>query len=232
MTEKFCNKEIKMKKLLLVLLLLLCSCEKRVATPKKNPQSKKNTHSFFLTLDLPQPTFEGTPENLPMKLKKPVREKISISPHISIISLGCKVNSSDSEPFIGELECITDGDKEGRDGSFVELGPGQQWVQIDLGKIRDIKAIALWHNFITGRVYYDVIIQGSNDGDFIDRETIFNNDHDNSLGLGVGKDDYYLEDYKGKLIRVDRKYRYIRCYSNGNTSDDLNHYTEIEIWGK
>ncbi len=30
-----------------------------------------------------------------------------------------------SAPIIGELNMVTDGDKEGSDGSFVELGPGQ-----------------------------------------------------------------------------------------------------------
>ena len=26
--------------------------------------------------------------------------------------------------------------------------------------------------------------------------------------------------------------RYVRLYSNGNTSDELNHYTEVEVYGK
>ena len=25
--------------------------------------------------------------------------------------------------------------------------------------------------------------------------------------------------------------RYIRLYSNGNTSDNANHYVEVEVWG-
>jgi len=28
------------------------------------------------------------------------------------------------------------------------------------------------------------------------------------------------------------KARYVRLYSNGNTSNDLNHYTEVEIKGR
>ena len=39
-----------------------------------------------------------------------------------------KVTSSDEFPIIGELELVTDGDKDGADGSFVELGPNKQWV--------------------------------------------------------------------------------------------------------
>jgi len=220
-----------MKRLLLILLLCLSSC-KEGSIPKKIRNQEKSP-SNYLKLELPQATFDGTPENLPMKLKKMVREKILISPDISIISLGCKVTSSDSEPIIGELNYATDGDKEGTDGSYVELGPGKQWLQIDLGSKKEIHAIALWHNHKTGRVYYGVVIQLSNDRDFIERKTLFNNDIDNSIGLGVGEDDYYLEDYKGKLIGIKGLgYRYIRCYSNGSTSSDLNHYTEVEVWGK
>ena len=33
-------------------------------------------------------------------------------------------------------------------------------------------------------------------------------------------------DAKGK------KGRYVRLYSNGNTSDELNHYCEVEVFGK
>ena len=35
--------------------------------------------------------------------------------------------ASDSAPVIGELSFITDGDKTGVDGSYVELGPELQW---------------------------------------------------------------------------------------------------------
>ena len=27
------------------------------------------------------------------------------------------------------------------------------------------------------------------------------------------------------------KGRYVRLWSKGNTSDDQNHYTEVEVWG-
>ena len=49
------------------------------------------------------------------------------------LSEGATVTASDEAPIIGELAMVTDGDKEGADGSFVEFGPGVQWVQIDLG---------------------------------------------------------------------------------------------------
>jgi hypothetical protein len=45
-----------------------------------------------------------------------------------------KVTSSDNNPDVGTLDMIVDGDKDGNEGSWVELGPGKQWVQIDLAK--------------------------------------------------------------------------------------------------
>jgi hypothetical protein len=134
---------------------------------------------------------------------------------------------------IGELEMITDGEKEGGDGYFVELGPGKQWVQIDLGARYALHAIVAWHYHSQARVYRDVIVQVSDDKDFLKGVTsIFNNDHDNSSGLGIGKDKEFIEVAEGKLF--DPKAvagRYVRMYSNGNTVNDLNHYVEVEIHG-
>ena len=195
---------------------------------------------------MPKPLFEGTPKNIKIKMRKVIRNrKIMAVPGLKNLALKTPVTSSDEEPIIGELELTTDGDKEGTDGSFVELGPGVQWVQIDLGAPKEIHVVVLWHYHREGRVYRDVIVQAADDKDFITNvQTIFNNDHDNSAGLGIGKDWQYLDDYKGEIVMPNKhvkgtfvaqkpiKARYIRCYSNGNTSNDLNHYTEVEIWGK
>jgi hypothetical protein len=79
-----------------------------------------------------------------------------------------------------------------------------------------------------------VVVQVADDADFIENvRTVFNNDIDNSAGLGVGKDLHYTETNEGKLIDAKGvKARYVRLYSNGNTSDDLNRYTEVEVYGK
>ena len=87
------------------------------------------------------------------------------------------------------------------DGSYVELGPLVQHVTVDLGKTCELYAIVLWHYHKQPRVYIDVVVQLSNDPDFIkDVKTVFNNDIDNSAGLGVGTDKHYVETYEGKLI--------------------------------
>ncbi|HZI33847.1 MAG TPA: discoidin domain-containing protein, partial [Candidatus Binatia bacterium] len=127
-----------------------------------------------------------------------------------------------------------DGDKDGDEGSWVELGPGKQWVQIDLEKESDIYAVMLWHFHSQKRVYFDVVVQISDDPNFEKGvTTIFNDDASNELGLGAGKDHPYIETYQGKLIDAgDVKGRYVRLYSKGNTTNKLNHYIEVEVFGK
>ena len=136
--------------------------------------------------------------------------------------------------MVGELEFITDGEKGGEEGYYVELSPGKQWIQIDLGKQAEIYAVVIWHFHSQARVYRDVIVQTADDPDFITNvKTIFNNDHDNSSGLGVGKQFDYIETYEGRPFAVPGvKARYVRLWSNGNTSDDMNHYIEVEVFGK
>ena len=65
-------------------------------------------------------------------------------------------------------------------------------------------------------------------------KTIFNNDHDNSAKLGKGSNKAYVETNLGKLMVVNPpvKGRYVRLYSNGNTSNDMNHYIEVEVFGR
>lgn len=142
--------------------------------------------------------------------------------------------SSDEEPIIGEIEMITDGDNEAPDGHFVELGPFLQHITFDLGEIHDIYAIVFWHYHKQPRVYFDVIVQVADDPDFVTHvKTLFNNDHDNSAGMGVGKDMHYVETSEGKLVDAKGvQARYVRLYSNGNNANDLNHYIEVAVYGK
>ena len=62
---------------------------------------------------------------------------------------------------------------------------------------------------------------------------IYNNDYDNSSGLGTGEDKEYVETYKGRLFDLKGlRGRYVRFYSQGNFFDDFNHVIEMEVWGK
>ena len=85
-----------------------------------------------IPIQLPKPMFEGTPQNLAVgNLQKPLgrpRDPFLAPAGVTNVAKGKKVTSSDSEPVIGEIEQVTDGDKKGADGSFVELGPSVQQV--------------------------------------------------------------------------------------------------------
>ena len=191
-----------------------------------------------LKTELPKPMFVGTPVPAKLPNLEPPREgkrpDFMVPAGTTNLALHAKVTSSDSEPVIGTLDLVTDGDKAGDEGSWIELGPGKQWVQIDLGKQANIYAVMVWHYHSQARVYKDVVVQISDDPAFQkDVTTIFNADYANNLGLGAGKDMAYVESYEGKLIDAKGvKGRYVRLYSNGNTTNKLNHYIEVEVFGK
>jgi len=201
------------------------------SAPSQDPAKEE------LKLQLPKPMFIGTPRNI----KTPNLEVVTGKPRgpffvpMGTIILSAKkaVTSSDMQPVIGELSFLTDGEKSGEDGYFVELGPGGQWVQIDLGASSTLHAVLVWHYHGQARVYRDVAVQVSDDKDFLKGvTTIFNNDHDNTLGLGLGRDKEYIETNEGRLIDPKgAKGRYIRLWSGGNTSNDMNHYVEVEVYG-
>jgi hypothetical protein len=208
-------------------------------TPDANT-SDVNTAAGLVPLDLklPKPMFVGTPQdNRVPNLEKPLgkaRPPFYAPAGTKNVALGKPVSSSDEEPIIGEIKMITDGDKEAADGSYVELGPLLQHITIDLQGMYEIYAIVVWHYHKQGRVYYDVVVQVADDPDFITNvRTLFNNDIDNSAGLGVGKNMHYTETHEGKLIDAKgARSRYVRLYSNGSNSNDLNHYIEVEVYGK
>jgi len=187
---------------------------------------------------LPKPMFVGTPQDTKVpNLEKPLgkaRPPFLAPAGTTNAALDKPVASSDEEPIIGEIEMITDGDKEAADGSYVELGPFVQHVTIDLEAMHEIYAIVIWHYHKQARVYFDVVVQVADDPDFITNvRTLFNNDIDNSAGIGVGEDMHYTETNEGKLFDAKGvKARYVRLYSNGNTSNDLNHYIEVAVYGK
>ena len=187
----------------------------------------------ILKTELPKPLFVGTPvpikdvPNLEPKNKAVAAEFLVPAGTINLAK-GKKVTASDSDPVVGSLDLITDGDKEGDEGSWVELGPGRQWVQIDLEKEAVLSAVVVWHFHSQERVYRDVVMQVSNDPTFQkDVTTIFDDT------VGTGKDLAYIESYKGKWIEVKGlKGRYVRLYSQGNTTNKMNHYIEVEVFGR
>ena len=239
--------------LLAIMLLFVPSCKKSTPGSSSEETKQQNTDKVKaeadktdtppfelvpLDIKLPKPMFVGTPQNIQVpNLEKPLgrpRPPFLAPAGTENVAFGKPVASSDEEPIIGEIEMITDGDKEGTDGSYVELGPFLQNITIDLGSEYEIYAVLFWHFHKQAHAYFDVVVQVADDPDFIkNARTLFNNDHDNSSGLGVGSDMHYVETSEGKLIDAKgTKARYVRLNSNGNSSNDLNHYIEVEVFGK
>lgn len=189
-----------------------------------------------LQLKLPSPTLKGTPEQLPTGPNiEPNSDKpgpaFMVAPGTVNVALGKPVTSS-VKPFTGDLSQITDGKKEAFDYDTVEMKKGVQWVQVDLGEPYTIEAIAIWHDHRYIQIIHDVVVQVSNDPDFkTGVTTLYNNDTDNSSGLGVGTDREYFERQFGRVIDgKGTKARYVRGYTKGSTSSALNCWQEIEVY--
>ena len=193
-----------------------------------------------LPIKLPRPVFAGTASNLSpeelAKIEKPTGKPrpVPLVPKGTVnLALHKKVTSG-APPITGPLDKITDGNKEATEEAVVELKTKLQWVQIDLGGVSPLFYVAVWHFHSEPVVFHGVVVQVSNDPQFIDGvTTLFNNDQENTSGLGIGKDREYFESSEGKLIDAKGiKARYVRLYSRGSTyRDPLNRYTEVEVYG-
>lgn len=188
--------------------------------------------------EFPKPLFDGgrpQHENLPPNMipgNYCEEREVRIPRRVSLLSRGAPVTGSDPAP-LGELSLITDGDKQGDDGYFVDLLPGQQWVQLDLGEQRELWLLWIWMYHKSGVIYKDVIIELASREDFSDARIVFNNDHDDSSGMGAGKDTSWIESNWGRPIRLHgQRARYIRLYSNGRNVDDTNQWIEVEAYGR
>lgn len=199
--------------------------------------AEKAGGSMVLSTEIPPQKIEGTPKAIKVPVLEPAPKaapKLAVPEGTVLLSKGKPVTSSDDFPIIGELELITDGDKDAGEGYFVELMDGMQWVQIDLEASANVHGIWIWHFHSQARAYHDVVVQLSDDPEFADGvTTLFNNDYDGSSEFGKGKDKPYVESRFGKLIDAKgTKARYVRLYSAGNTSNSANHYIEVEVYGK
>jgi hypothetical protein len=202
----------------------------------KKPRVKKVT----LNIVLPDPMFKGTPvptneENIAKpRPKGQKRPPIKVPEGTTNLALNKTVTSNEPLPVVGELTMVTDGDKSGEDGHNVDIGFGKKWVQIDLGSKATISGVSVWHYHGQARAYRDVIIEVADDADFTENvQILFNSDHDNSYGKGAGLSKGYIETNEGYYMYAPKGIagRYVRLHSQGNTSNDQNHYIEVEVYG-
>jgi hypothetical protein len=203
------------------------------------PADGKAGNLVPLMLNLPAAAFKGTPKDFqPGPNVEPLSDKprppMLVPAGLKNVALGAKLTCSDKNASADMLAKITDGNKDASDDSIIFLRKGIQWVQLDLGSVYETFAIVIWHAHNTAKIYHDVIVQTADDPDFIQNvRTLFNNDLDNTAGLGVGTDREYYETNEGKLIDTKgAKARYFRFYSKGSTESVMNEYTEVEIYGR
>jgi hypothetical protein len=193
-----------------------------------------------LRIPLPKALFTGTEEEMnepnlaPLRAENLERPTIMVPAGTVNLALNKPVTSNESLPVVGELEWVTDGDKSGEDGHNVDLGFGKKWVQIDLGERANVYGVSVWHYHRQLRAYRDVIVEVADDEDFTENvQVVFNSDHDNSYGKGIGEDMGYVETNEGKFMYCPKGTtgRYVRLHTQGNTSNDQNHYIEVEVYG-
>ncbi|MBI2431356.1 MAG: discoidin domain-containing protein [Candidatus Hydrogenedentes bacterium] len=189
-----------------------------------------------IKIELPEAFFGGTPieywdAHLETESNKP--RPPFLAPRGTVNVAKGKPAASSAAPLQGDLAQLTDGDKDYNKRSLIELPAGLQWVQIDLGAEYKLYAVLVWHFHEGKRVYHDIVVQVGNDAEFKDAvTTIYNNDFDDSAGLGVGQDMEYVENHKGRLMDAKGiNARYVRLYSQGNTANDMNNYVEVEVFG-
>lgn len=103
---------------------------------------------------------------------------------------------------------------------------------LDLGGQYYIGGLNVWHYFEDARRYHDVVFEIADNPTFHDSTIVFNNDADNSLGLGAGSDDEYTERPFGKLVQfAPVPGRYVRLWTHGNSVNRFDHLTEVELYG-
>lgn len=142
----------------------------------------------------------------------------------------------------GTVSQVTDGIKKSDEQDYVEMFPGEpQWVQIDLGAVKDIFSVCVWHYYKNPIVYRDVIVQVADDAAFTANvRTVFNNDHDNSSGLGAGADTAYFARWWGELVDTrtgadklnGSSARYVRVYTNGGEAEEDTRFVEVAVFGR
>jgi hypothetical protein len=219
------------KSLLLLLSFALCLASLATASAADS--------AVPLVLKLPAPALKGTPKDIPITANieapsdKP-RPPMMVPAGLKNIAPSAKITASDKNATADTLAKLVVGEKEATDENIVSFRKGTQWVQLDFGAPQEIFAVVIWHAYNSGQIYHDVIVRVSDDPNFVENvRTIYNNDYDNSSGLGAGTDKEYFESNEGRLVDAKGvKGRYLRFYSKGSTDGVLNEYTELEVYGR
>jgi RNA polymerase sigma factor (sigma-70 family) len=209
-----------------------------VVAPVMSKGELSMTGRVPLILALPPPAYHGIPKSLNLwsnvePISPQPRPPIFVPPGLTNLARASKITCS-RNVSASTLAKITDGERQAADQNILFLPKGTQWVQLDFGRPEQLFAVVIWHNHDAPKVYHDVVVQVADDPEFTSNvRTLFNNDSDNSSGLGRGNNREYCESHEGKLINaLGLTARCVRFYSKGSTESALNEYTEIEVYGR
>lgn len=146
-----------------------------------------------------------------------------------LLSHGCKVTSS-SPPSRGELELITDGDRSGEDGHGVELPGGRQWVQIDLGEVREVHSLWVWRYHRMPVVFRGVKIELA-ENEAGPWTTLWSTEPD---ARGKRSAPLHYETFSGFpfIPLTPPQARFVRLWSEGADKLPENHYVEVAVYGR
>ena len=172
-----------------------------------------------LQTEFPREVLAGTPPNVLARLYPNLEPPLEKAPELLVpegtknVAVGKKVTSSESDPIIGKIDFVTDGNKEGSEDAYVELSPGLQWVQIDLEKPVQIYAIYVWHFFREARSYEDVIVQVADDEQFTKNVQTDLQQRYRRLGQAGDREGPSVHrDLPGKTDRCQRSHRTVRAF--------------------
>jgi hypothetical protein len=153
-----------------------------------------------------------------------------------LVSHGMRVTASAKPIEDSLLSFITDGDLDSATDAILVLPPGQQWVQVDLGKSMRIEKVHLWHDQRRSRndVYRDVVVELGQDAGFSDiGQIIFNADYRNVHGRGQGPDPAYIETNFGRLMDGgSHAARFVRIWGSGSYNDGFHRYVEVQVYAR
>ncbi|MFW6163110.1 MAG: hypothetical protein ACODAJ_10100 [Planctomycetota bacterium] len=119
----------------------------------------------------------------------------------------------------GKPALVTDGKLDKHLGHGV---PGRCWAQVDLGAVREIAFIRLWHYYRDGRAYHGNRLALSPTGQFAGEETVV---------FDSATDGEYRESPRGHLFAFQPvRARYIRNWLNCNTVNASSQWIELQAF--
>ncbi|HZG58843.1 fibronectin type III domain-containing protein [Paenibacillus sp.] len=143
------------------------------------------------------------------------------------------------------LSVVTDGDRSTTEYALIATDTGAKYIQLNLGEPFAITKVNLLNDYNpdSPRTGKDLIVQLSNDPTFSTGvATIYNNDADNSVGLGAGADAEYVEPSTGAGLTVTLgspiSAQYVRYWANGHTRTQTGAYNavntpvEVEVYAQ